>query len=164
MFVERFALNSKISLLCLFPRTNSPHALNRFFVDIISAYENSLQPPPRELPAVILKEKTAYNSWSLIRKDLPVIERLGIGDKLESLFISLLEITFFSSYQSIDKKITSLELAIARLDAIKFFLQIAWERKLIATDSYSEISVQLEEVGKMLGGWKKGLLNKTPTR
>ena len=41
-------------------------------------------------------------------------------------------------------------------------MQLAWENKLIPTDKYAEISKQLEEIGRQLGGWKKGLQTKTP--
>jgi len=34
---------------------------------------------------------------------------------------------------------------------------VAWEAKLISNRHFEEISVKLNEVGKMLGGWKKNL-------
>jgi hypothetical protein len=52
----------------------------------------------------------------------------------------------------------------SRLDILKFFLQIAWENKSIHSERYVEISQKLEEIGRMLGGWKKGLQKKTPTK
>jgi hypothetical protein len=51
--------------------------------------------------------------------------------------------------------------AITKLDILRFFMQLAWENKLIPTDKYSELLCQLEEVGRQLGGWKKGLQKKT---
>ena len=53
---------------------------------------------------------------------------------------------------------------IAKLDNLKFFIQLAWENKLIPTDKYSVLSENLEEIGRMLGGWRKGLQQKTPTK
>jgi len=47
---------------------------------------------------------------------------------------------------------------------LKFFLQIAWENKLAPNEKYINISQKLEEIGRMLGGWKKGLQNKTPAK
>ncbi|MEK7464079.1 MAG: four helix bundle protein [Patescibacteria group bacterium] len=48
---------------------------------------------------------------------------------------------------------------ISRLDTLKFFTQLAWEGKLIPNEKYVELSKKLEEIGKMLGGWRKGLQN-----
>ncbi len=45
------------------------------------------------------------------------------------------------------------------LDTLKFLIQVAWEGKLITHKQYEEISMRLDEVGKMLGGWKKSLAN-----
>ena len=49
---------------------------------------------------------------------------------------------------------------ISRLDILKFFLQTAWENKLIHSEKYIDLSKKLEEIGRMLGGWKKGLQKK----
>ncbi len=49
---------------------------------------------------------------------------------------------------------------IAKLDNLKFFMQLGWESKLIPTDKYSLVSGELEEIGRMLGGWRKGLQEK----
>ena len=89
---------------------------------------------------------------------------MGMGDKIEQLFLSALELTFLSSYQAPKEKISSLTEIISKIDSLKFFIQIAWERKLVTTDKYSELSFELEEIGRMLGGWRKGLLNKTPAK
>lgn len=54
---------------------------------------------------------------------------------------------------------------ISRLDILKFFSQLAWENKLIPNDKYIKLSERLEEIGRMLGGWRKGLLEKkTPAK
>jgi hypothetical protein len=47
---------------------------------------------------------------------------------------------------------------------LKFFAQVAWESKLIPDDKYLDLSKRLGEIGRMLGGWKKGLQSKTPAR
>jgi hypothetical protein len=45
---------------------------------------------------------------------------------------------------------------------LKFFIQLAWENKLISTEQNIELSKNLEEIGRQLGGWKKGLETKLP--
>jgi len=60
-----------------------------------------------------------------------------------------------------EAKITLLGKIISKLDTLKFFTQLAWEGKLIPHDKYIELSAKLEEIGKMLGGWRKGLSTKT---
>ena len=40
------------------------------------------------------------------------------------------------------------------------FIQLAWEGKLIPTEKYSVLLADLGEIGRQLGGWKKGLQEK----
>lgn len=117
------------------------------------------------MPIVIQKEKEAYSLWLTLHKNFPKVERFGLGSKIEQTFLGILELSFSSSYLAIEQKIVFLNKTISRLDVLKFFIQLAWEGKLIPTEKYADLSIRLEEIGRMLGGWKKGLLQKkTPTR
>lgn len=118
--------------------------------------------PPRELPEVILKQKETYRAWLTIYRNFAKVERFGIGQKIEDGFLAVLELTFTASYLPIDQKIILLTKVISKLDAVKFFIQLAWETKLIPTEKYINLGVQLEEIGRQLGGWRKGLQTKTP--
>ena len=111
---------------------------------------------------MILKEKEVYQAWVSIHKDFPRVERLGIGARIESLFLDVLELTFASAYLSTEQKIPVLGRAIAKTDLLKFFLQLAWEGRLIHSERYIPLAGQLEEIGRMLGGWRRGSISKTP--
>ena len=117
-------------------------------------------PPPRELPQVILKLKGIYIFWVNLHRDFPKVERLGVGQKIEHHFLDLLELTFSSSYLPPEPKIILLSRAISKLDVLRFFIQLAWEGKLIPTEKYSVLLADLGEIGRQLGGWKKGLQEK----
>jgi len=116
--------------------------------------------PPRRVPQVIVLMKETYLFWTFLHKNLPKVERLGIGTKIEQSFLLVLELTFLLSYSSGDQKTILITRAISKLDVVKFFTQLAWEAKLIPTKQYSELSIKLEEIGRQLGGWKKGLQTK----
>ena len=88
--------------------------------------------------------------------------RRTIGEKIEGYFLELLENIFVSQYLSGENKINRLTISISKLDGVKFFLQISWENKCLPTEKYITLSTQLDEIGRMLGGWKKGLEIKTP--
>lgn len=118
-------------------------------------------PPQREAPGVLLKEKEAYQNWLTLHRNFPKTERFGIGQKIEQVFLDLIELSFISSYLPSEQKVTLLGRAISKLDILKFFVQLAWESKLIPTERYTELSKRLEEIGRQLGGWKKGLQKKT---
>ena len=104
--------------------------------------------------------KETYMFWLALHHNFPKVERFGIGQKIEQSCLTALELTFSLSYLPPEQKIPLLNRAISRLDVVKFFVQLAWESKLIPTDKYSELLLQLEEIGRQLGGWKKGLETK----
>lgn len=111
---------------------------------------------------MLLKEKEAYQTWLSLYRDLPRVERFGIGSRIEQSFLDLLEATFVSCYLAPEQKILGLNRAITKLDLIKFFFQLLWENNLITTQKYTDLTPKLEEIGRQLGGWKKGLQTKTP--
>jgi hypothetical protein len=61
------------------------------------------------------------------------------------------------------EKLSLVGQAIGKSDLLKFFLQIAWEQKILDQKTYAALNLNLDEVGRMLGGWKKSLSEKTPT-
>lgn len=119
-------------------------------------------PPPA--PSVLQKSKNAYSQWFLLFNNFPKVYRYTLGGKVEAYFLELLENIFVSLYLKPDQKITRLTIAISKLDGVKFFLQIAWENKCVPNEGYATLSEKLDEIGKMLGGWKKGLETKTPAQ
>lgn len=88
---------------------------------------------------------------------MPRGARFTIGARIENKFLDLLEITYITYFTEKDKKSGKLSECILVLDTLKFLISIAWEGKLISNRHCEEISVKLEEVGRMLGGWKKNI-------
>lgn len=89
---------------------------------------------------------------------------VSVSGKIENYFLELLEMIFVLLYLTPEQKYSRLALTIAKLDNLKFFLQLAWENKCLTDTNYSSLSISLDEVGRMLGGWKKGLEKKTPPK
>ena len=78
------------------------------------------------------------------------------------MFLEAIEYCFLASYSASAEKMVLVDKAIARVDLIKLLLQLAWNIQALDTKKYAHLSELLAEVGKMLGGWKKQLTNKTP--
>jgi hypothetical protein len=129
----------------------------------------NLRPRPRERererrPLTLVKLKDAYTSWLALYRNFPKVERFGLGQKIERAFLDALELIFLSSYLPPEQKLPLLTKAVARIDVLKFFLQITWENKLLTTEHYSALLTNIEEVGRMLWSWKKGIESKTPAK
>jgi hypothetical protein len=91
-------------------------------------------------------------------------ERFGIGARIDTLLLDLLETLRKASFVDLANKPSLLGQAIGIADSLRFFLQIAWENKLMANKQYEELAAGVEEIGRMAGGWRKGVLSKTPPK
>jgi hypothetical protein len=78
------------------------------------------------------------------------------------LLTDTIELILTAASTSKNHKLIIVQKASIKLDAVKFFLQIAWELKTIDNKKFSAVSTPLAEVGKMLGGWQKQLIKETP--
>lgn len=113
---------------------------------------------------VIVREKEAYRLWRSIHRNFPKTERFGIGQNIEQTFLRILEYSFIAAYLPKEQKAPMLGQIISRLDILKFFTQIAWESDIIPEKQYIILSEKLNEIGRMLYGWKNGLTSKTPAK
>ena len=123
---------------------------------------NSFQNHPQLIfPPVIERIKNTYKKWILIERNLPKCERFGLGQKVDALFIDLLDRLQKASFSPIDLKISLLGDSLSKIDSLKFFIQFCWELKLIPNNQFASIGQDIEDIGKMVGGWRKGLITKT---
>ena len=111
---------------------------------------------------VIEHAKKVYTDWIPIRRNIARTERFGIGNRIDTLLLELLDLLRKAAFVSGPTKILLLEKALQTIDSLRFFLQIAWESSVIKQNQYLQLAPGVEEIGKMVGGWRKGLLAKNP--
>ncbi len=73
--------------------------------------------------------------------------------------MDLLELSYKAYFTGKEQKSEKISQCIFELDALKFISYVAWEAKLVSHKEYEELSLKMEEIGKMLGGWRKSLEN-----
>ncbi len=122
------------------------------------------QPPPTKPLPVLERLKSAYLLWYGYYQKLPRVHRYTLGERIDFLFIELIEALACASFSVKYEKAPFLRIATRKLDALKILLLVLWETKSLDTNKYSTLSLPLEEVGRMLGGWLRGVETKTPAR
>lgn len=105
--------------------------------------------------SIISKLSDAYKAWHGYLEVLPRPSRYTLGVKIDNLFVELTELLLTAGYSSQKSKSSILQTAGHKLDLLKFFLQVLWELELLDNKKYLELSKQLDEVGRMLGGWSR---------
>ena len=116
-------------------------------------------PPPRPLLPILQKTKSSYLLWYQYYQILPKTQRYSLGLKVDNLFCEAIEALVVASFSAKEEKLSCLESAIKKVDVLRIFLMILWEAKSLDNKKYIALSVKIDEVGKMLGGWK-GQLDK----
>jgi len=123
-------------------------------------------PPPNKIVPITQRLVGCYKLWRNIFEHIPRRSKFTIGSKIDSVFLEIIELTFIASYSSHEQKIPHLETAIKKMDLLKFFLYVAWDTKDIDNKKYISISEELNELGRMLGGWERKMesIKKTPAQ
>lgn len=105
--------------------------------------------------SILQRVKEAYLIWIRIVPHIAKTARFTIAARIENKLLDLLEISYATYFSEKTKKQGKIEECILVLDTIKFLITVAWQGKLISNKYYEEIAIKLDEVGKMLGGWKR---------
>jgi len=88
---------------------------------------------------------------------IPKTARFTLGARIENKFLDLLEFSYTSYFSKKEKRAEKITECIFVLDILKFMITTAWDGKFISNKQYEEIAVRLDEIGKMLWGWRKSL-------
>jgi hypothetical protein len=97
--------------------------------------------------------------WMNISPHIAKGARYTIGARIENKFLDLLESAYIAYFTEKEKKAEKIAECILATDLLKFLIVTAWEGKLISDKQCEDVALKLEEIGKMLGGWKRSLTN-----
>lgn len=104
------------------------------------------------------KIKGAYLVWHNVHVILPQINRYTLGNRIDKIFIEIIESIATASFLNKQENLPYVNLSIRKLDTLKILLMVLWETKSISNKKYLFLSVPLDEIGKMLGGWRNQLI------
>ncbi|OGH21344.1 MAG: hypothetical protein A2958_00905 [Candidatus Levybacteria bacterium RIFCSPLOWO2_01_FULL_38_13] len=102
-----------------------------------------------------------YDFYKLLYQYLklfPQKDRYTLGQKIDNLSLTIFEMVITAGAISKEKKLPYLEKSIATLNLLKILIRLAKDVRALDNKKYLELQENLQEIGKMLGGWKKSLL------
>jgi len=108
------------------------------------------QPPP----PVALDKTYALTRW-LIPKigAMPRAHRFTLGDRIYTHALDLLTALTQASFTR--EKSRPLESAASHVNSLRILLRLSKDLQLLSFDSYTYATSLLDEVGRMIGGWRK---------
>lgn len=116
-----------------------------------TGHTNHSTPPP--LLPLLAKAKSCYLIWITFYQTLPKLHKYSLCQKIDTIFVEIIEAISIASFLSREEKPPWVRLGIRKVDTLKILLIVLWETKSIDNKKYLALSVGLDEMGKMLGGW-----------
>ncbi|PIP30689.1 MAG: hypothetical protein COZ25_05045 [Ignavibacteria bacterium CG_4_10_14_3_um_filter_37_18] len=108
----------------------------------------SLQDTP-----VIQKVYDFYKELYLIVEKMPKKDKYALGLKIQNTTLDLLELLIEASNLREQEKLIPLRKSIAKVDLLKILIRLSYEIKAIDIKKYLTLEENLQEIGKMVGGW-----------
>jgi hypothetical protein len=104
---------------------------------------------------IFKKSYDLYKDFYNLRLSVPKQDRYTLWQKCESLLIEVLEGVLFASQQSKLEKLPTLEKTSVKLNFLRVCIRLMKDIKAIDAKKYIIIEANLDEIGRMLGGWIK---------
>lgn len=110
----------------------------------------------QELP-VIIRTQELYLAVSKITEKLPTLQKQTIGRRSEDAILLLLELLIMAKYAPNAQKGMYLIKATAQTEILIFQLRILLAQKLANETTIHQLQAKNQEIGRMLGGWRKSV-------
>jgi len=88
----------------------------------------------------------------------PKKDKYALGGKCEIYIIATLELLLAAGSAPKEEKRVIIQQANVKFDALKIFLRLCQELKLLDNKKYLILQAYIQEIGRMLGGWQRSLL------
>lgn len=109
-----------------------------------------------------INETTVFQkSYDLYRvlhetvKKYPKADRYSLGETTKEKTLELIEAITKAGYAKKEWKVSHIEQAIASLEIVKIFVRLGYDTKAIDQKRYIDLQDKVQEIGRMLGGWRK---------
>lgn len=94
--------------------------------------------------------------YAVIEK-MPKKDKYTLGEKVQSSTLAMLELLIQGGWAKKDEKSYYLDKANVKLDLLKLLIRLSKDVKAIPEKHYLKLEEDLQEIGKMLGGWIRSL-------
>lgn len=108
---------------------------------------------------IFKKNYELYKSLNGMRASVPKNDRYAIWQRVENTDLDFTELLIEATALYKAEKIPVLDRASIKLNLLRFLIRLAHDTKTIDGKKYTAIQQQIDEIGRMLGGWMKSIKN-----
>jgi|SRR3989338_7066497 len=104
---------------------------------------------------IFKKSYDLYKKFYGYRADIPRQDRYALWQRCENCLLDVLESVLLASQMHKGEKVPTLEKASVKLNFLRIFIRLMKDTKAIDNKKYVALEVEVDEIGRMLGGWIK---------
>ena len=98
-----------------------------------------------------------YKNLTQVISVFPKNKRYTLGQKLDQTTLEIIQQVISAGYLPKEQKLPVLEKSLVDVDLLKVLTRLAKDVKALDSKKYLELEQSLQEIGRMLGGWKRSL-------
>jgi len=87
----------------------------------------------------------------------PKKDKYTLGQKIDNLILDTIELAFLAANSAKEEKYNILQKASLKIDLLKILIRLGKEVKAIDNKKYIQLQQELQEIGKMIGGWLRSI-------
>jgi four helix bundle protein len=106
---------------------------------------------------VFQKSYDFYKQLYINLRQIPKRDRFTWGEKCDEMAICLIKSIAESEFSQPQQKRLLLKDASRTVDLLKIYIRLGFELRILDQKKYISIQNELQEIGKMLGGWIKSV-------
>ena len=110
-------------------------------------------------PPVAIAVYKMYMTFAPHLYRFPKLYRYSLGGAIENNILNLLELIFETNALPRPLREAPLIKANVKCETLKLLVRMSFELKILEDTQYFQLSSDLREIGKMLGGWMKFVRN-----
>jgi hypothetical protein len=104
---------------------------------------------------IVYKSYELFSKLHSLQKSIPKSERHSLWLRVENLALDILQSLLQAGYVTPEQRIPILIKLSAKLDMLRVFIRLSFDIKIISKKQYIKLQEELDEIGRMLGGWLK---------
>lgn len=106
---------------------------------------------------IFKKNYELYKSLNTIRASVPKQDRYVVWQRVENTSLDITELLLHATALYKIEKLPILDQASVKLNLLRVLIRLSHDTKAIDGKKYTTIQQQIDEIGRMLGGWIKSI-------
>lgn len=109
------------------------------------------------------QENVLTKAYELLLYAIPQLEKFPrsqkflVADRIETKILDVLDLLIEAYYGKKEQKERVLDTVNLQLEKLRFLIRLSHDMQFFSNQKYGQLSERINEIGRMVGGWRKHL-------